>query len=66
MLSEVKGIEKANLDLEDKYVTVVFYADKTTGEKIKHSIILLGYDADNVVADAKGYEKLPSCCRKSN
>lgn len=61
-----KGVKDANLDLNDKVVTVTFDPGKTTEEKILQTISKTGYDANLVPADPKGYDKLPSCCKKDS
>lgn len=58
-----KGVKKSNLDLETKVLTVVFNPKKTTIETIKKVISDTGYDADDVPANNKAYNKLPECCR---
>ena len=57
----VKGIE---VDLETKVITVEFNPKKTDKEKIKKAITEIGYDADELPAEDKAYEKLPACCKK--
>jgi mercuric ion binding protein len=64
-LSLTKGIEKAELNLEDKVVTVAFNAKKTNAAAIKEAITKIGYDADEIVADQKAHDRLPDCCQKS-
>jgi mercuric ion binding protein len=59
-----KGIKESNLDLKDKVITVKYNPKKTDVSKIKANISKTGYDADEVTADEKGYNKLPSCCKK--
>ena len=59
-----KGIKDVGLDLETKICTVKYNPTKTTPEEIRKAISKLGYDADDVVADEKAYEKLPACCKK--
>jgi len=59
-----KGIKKANLDLDDKVVTVVYDSSKTDAQKIRIAITQIGYDADSLVADSIAYSKLESCCKK--
>ena len=59
-----KGVKSSSLDLETKIVTVHYKASKTTPEKIRKAISKVGYDADDVAADGKAYEKLPACCKK--
>ncbi|WP_420155026.1 heavy-metal-associated domain-containing protein [Siphonobacter sp.] len=61
-----KGVKESNLDLKDKVVTVTYDPKKTNEEQIKETITKTGYDADTVPADAKGYEKLPACCKKDS
>ena len=58
-----KGINKATLNLDDKVVTVAYNPDKTSKEDIKATISKIGYNADDVVADAKSHSKLPECCQ---
>jgi copper chaperone CopZ len=66
-LAFTKGVSDANLDVDDdnKVVTVTFNPKKTSIEKIKKSISAVGYDAEEVKANEKGYEQLPSCCKKN-
>jgi len=59
-----KGIQESKLNVDNKIITVVFDPQKTTVEKIKKEIAAVGYDADNVKADASAYKKLPGCCKK--
>jgi len=59
-----KGVKSAELNLEDKVLTVSYRTDKTDPDKIRKAVSLIGYDADHVAADPKAYENLPSCCRK--
>lgn len=59
-----RGVKKSNLDLKTKIVTVEYDARRTNPEKIKKAISRIGYDADEVPADKKAYEKLAPCCKK--
>ena len=59
-----KGVKEATLDVDTKVVTVKYNPAKTDVAKLKANITKTGYDADEVVADPKGYDKLPSCCKK--
>lgn len=63
-LAFTKGVTESNLNLDDKVVTVIYNPKKTDVQRIKKSISEAGYDADEVVADEKGYGKLPDCCKK--
>ena len=59
-----KGVKSSNLDVKNKVVTVVYNPAKTTPEKIRLAISKAGYDADDVKANEKAYQKLPKCCQK--
>jgi len=64
-LALTKGIEKSDLNLEDQSnITVVYNPDKIDVAKIKQVIAETGYDADDVKAIKRSYEKLPNCCKK--
>lgn len=60
-----KGVKESNLDLANKVVTVKYNPNKTTPEAIKATITNTGYDADELPANQKSHDKLPSCCRKT-
>jgi copper chaperone CopZ len=64
-LALTKGVEKSDLNLGDQSnITVVYNPDKIDVAKIKQVIAETGYDADDVKAIKKSYEKLPNCCKK--
>lgn len=60
----IEGVKLADLDLETKIVAVKYDSEKTDVTAIKSAITAIGYDADEVPADAKAYEELHSCCKK--
>ena len=59
-----KGITKVALNMETKKISITYKTSKTDVETIKSSIAKLGYDADEVMADATAYKELPGCCKK--
>ena len=59
-----KGVKKSTLDVKTKECTVIYNPKKTSPEKIKAAIAKSGYDADEVKAEDKAYNKLPRCCQK--
>jgi copper chaperone CopZ len=59
-----KGIKEVTVDIPTKYVTVKYNTKQTNPDKIRQHISNLGYDADEVPANPKKYEKLPACCKK--
>ncbi len=63
-LNFTKGVKSAKLDLKTKEVTVVYDSEKIKPEAIKAAITKVGYDADEVPANEKAYQKLPKCCKK--
>lgn len=65
-LSFEKGVKEADLDVKSKVVTIKYNPGKTDVTKLKSVISKTGYDADEVVADEAGYNKLPSCCKKTS
>jgi periplasmic mercuric ion binding protein len=50
LLHQTKGVQEADLSLDDKVVTVKYNPAKTSPEKLRKSIAKLGYDADDVKA----------------
>jgi mercuric ion binding protein len=63
-MAYVKGVKSVELDDETKIVTITYKTAKTDPDKLRKAISELGYDADDVEADAKAYAKLPACCKK--
>lgn len=59
-----KGIKDVVLDVETKELTIKYNTKSTTPDEIRKKVSKLGYDADDVPADKKAYEKLPACCKK--
>lgn len=62
-LNYVKGIQFAELNLDNKVVTVKFNPKKITELEIKNLISDIGYDADEVKADPVAQSELPKCCQ---
>ena len=65
-ISFEKGVTFVELNDSTKVLTVVYKTEKTDKEKLKIAVTKVGYDADDLAADAKAYEKLPACCKKEN
>ena len=62
---KIKGVKMYELDEKAMTLTVFYNGKKTNLEKIKTAITKLGYDADEMKADAEAYEKLDGCCKKA-
>ena len=58
------GVQKISVDYKHKTCKVTYLWDRTSVENIKTAIANIGYDADDVTADAEAYKKLPTCCKK--
>lgn len=63
-LAYEKGVKKFDYDMATAIVTVEYKPSKTSPEKIRKAITVLGHDADDQLGDPKAYEKLPDCCKK--
>lgn len=58
-----KGVKTAELDLENKVVTIIYNRKKTDPEKLRTRITMVGYHADGQKRDSTAYENLPFCCK---
>ncbi|MBF9140527.1 heavy-metal-associated domain-containing protein [Hymenobacter properus] len=65
-LAYEKGVQSAVLDVPTQVVTVTYKADKTTPAALRTAVQKTGYDADDLTADARAYNRLPDCCKKTN
>lgn len=59
-----KGVQMVTLDEKAMTIKVVYNTKKTNLDDIRQAISKLGYDADDVKADAVAYEGLDGCCKK--
>ena len=65
-LAYEKGVQSASLDVPTKVLTVTYRADKTTPTALRTAVQKTGYDADELTAEARAYNRLPDCCKKTN
>ena len=65
-LAYEKGVQSAVLDVPSQVLTVTYKADKTTPKALRTAVQKTGYDADGLSADARAYNRLPDCCKKTN
>lgn len=63
-LNVQKGIKSVKINLESKVASVTYNSNQIAPEKIRETIALAGYDADDKKANAAAYKKLPGCCKK--
>jgi periplasmic mercuric ion binding protein len=57
------GIRMIALDEKEMTITVIYNPKKINLASIRTAISKLGYDADDVKADPKGYDNLDGCCK---
>lgn len=65
-LTFAKGVKSADLNLDNKVVTIVYNEDKITPEELRTRITKVGYHADFMARDSIAYENLPMCCKDGN
>ncbi len=58
-----EGVQACVYDMATAKLTVSYDPKQTTADAIRKGVSKLGYDADNVKADAEARAKLPACCR---
>lgn len=61
---KIKGVTMYELDEKNMTITVFYNTQKTNLETIKGAISKMGYDADEIKADAAGLNQLDDCCKK--
>jgi copper chaperone CopZ len=59
-----KGVIRVVVLVEEKQIILKYRTDKTNLAALKMKVSQLGYQADDVPADPKGFEALPACCKK--
>jgi copper chaperone CopZ len=65
-LNFTKGVKFADLNLDNKVVTVKFKTKQTNAKEIKSIIAMLGYHASDVSRNKESFEALPGCCKDEN
>jgi copper chaperone CopZ len=65
-LAYEKGVQAAHLDVPSKVLTVTYNPAKTNPAALRTAVQKTGYDADQATADARAYDRLPECCKKTN
>lgn len=64
-LSLTKGVKKADLNLDNKVLTLTYNTKQTDPNKLRNAVSSIGYDADEVASDPKAHDRLPDCCQKT-
>lgn len=63
-IKKIKGVKMYELNEKKMQLTVYYNGEKTDSNAIKTAISKMGYDADEIKADATAYEQLDDCCKK--
>ena len=58
-----KGIKDASYNPADTTIVVVYRSNKTNPTAIRQLVSNMGFDADDIQADPKAYDKLDDCCQ---
>ena len=61
--NSVKGVSKADWDVDLKKIKISLLNDKTNIMSIHEAIALSGYDTDKVSGNLDAYNNLPGCCQ---
>ena len=62
-MKNIDGVLSTNVDYKKKVITVKYNPEEITPDEIRKAISDSGYQADDVKANKKAYNKLPSCCK---
>ncbi len=65
-LNYTKGIVFAELNLDNKVMTVKYKTKVITADQIRIIISKIGYHADDVTRIKEYFDALPGCCRDKN
>lgn len=63
VMNYTKGVQFAELNLDNKVLTVKFNSSKISLADVKKKIVNAGYDADELKANKEQQMKLPKCCQ---
>jgi len=58
-----KGVKSYTYDKATAKLSIKYDPNKTNPDALRKEISKMGYNADNVAADAAARDKLPACCR---
>lgn len=61
--AKIKGVQKANWDMDTKILTLIYSPKIISLEKIHEKLALAGHDTENLYAPKQKYQILPECCK---
>ncbi len=62
-ISHSEGVSSVKINIKQNTTTVSWLNDRTSLESIKVAIANLGYDADDIEAEAYAFKRLPKECK---
>lgn len=60
-----KGVKQVEVDLERGVIHVDYDPRRTDADGVRVAVTRIGYSADELPADPKAFQALPSCCQRS-
>ena len=60
---KVKGVTKANWDVDKKILIVTYKVSETNNQEIQKAVANAGYDTEAMTGDDNAYAKLHKCCQ---
>lgn len=60
---KIKGVKKAEWDMDTKILTLTYSPKIISLEKIHEKIAIAGHDTEDIYAPKSKYIKLPDCCK---
>lgn len=60
----IKGVKDFSFDEKTMTISLTYNIKQTSPDKLREAISNIGFDADDVKADAKAVARLDDCCRK--
>ncbi len=61
--AKTAGAVSASWSEETQQLKVAYSPAKTSNQKIEQAVANVGYDTQNITADANAYKKLDGCCK---
>jgi copper chaperone CopZ len=61
--AKIEGVSKAEWNKDSKMLALTYDPAKTNVDAIGKKLAAAGHDTEKIKAEAKAYDKLPSCCK---
>lgn len=60
----IRGVKDFSFDEKAMTISLTYNIKQTSPDKLREAISKIGFDADDIKADAKAVARLDDCCRK--